>query len=234
MNCRISQSFLFVLVTLALAGCQSEPAPKKPEHGYLPDSLVEAGSSTGSKAAAVRRDTLVIGTDAKPGDPNESFEQRNERLATTVFAAYSKAQLDPMEAFPNFKTATKSAFLRLRKTQPTAAPAGPKVYPRILLKSYRFAAFDALKAAFEGWVNDQEHGGGPFTLGMEVNAVKTPPVLCFMTDTWLVLVQWSCQYKNEEWEATMSAFFEFAKKEGATYGLAFTCQAGKLEYQFKP
>lgn len=227
--------FFPVIISICfLQACQSDPTPAKPKHGYLPDSVVDIDNIGQSQPNLKKRDTLVIGKETEVTLQNESFEQRNDRFAKTVFPDFMKVTLDPMDAFPNFKTATKSAFLRMRKSEPTATKVGQKVYPRILLKSYRFASWEPLKQEFEAWVNGMEHGETTFKLGDELLSVKTPPVLVFMTDNWLVMVQWSCQYQNEDWDWNQNAFFEFAEKQGAKFTLSFTCKAGALEYIRKP
>jgi|GEM_PF-2768675 len=227
----LQNTAFFLLLMGLMLGCGEGNVPTKPTAGYLPDSLTDASNSEGKPTPQLGQDTLVIGKEKKLGASGGSFEDRNERLSSVVFEGYSKVELDPMEAFPNFKTTRKSAFLKLRKSKSTSTQAGPKVYPRLLLKSYEFSDPAHLRTEFEAWVNGLEHAGSNFELGKPMSAVKTPPILCFMTEKWLVMVQWSCQYQNAEWSILEKSFFDFGRKEGAIHLLAFSCEAGKVVYQ---
>lgn len=218
---------LIVLGCLLLAGCTESNAPTKPKAGYLPDSV-----APGDPAATQPGTSQPGGAPMSQNDAD--FRSLNDGRIAKVFVNWKSGTLDPMDAFPQYKTATRTDIRRLVRSQPISNDFGKAVYPRILFKAYRFASADALTTEVETWLNSHTHSGGAIQLGKPVETFKSPPLLCYTTDTDLVVVQWSCVYGGADWEADVKRFLGTANEDGATCIWEVTCGTGEFRYHKLP
>lgn len=163
-----------------------------------------------------------------------SFQTLVAQWTNAIFSEYKKVEMDPMEAFPKYKTAQEIYFNRLRRKNPISNGFGKAVYPRVLLKAYRFGSEAALTKEVEAWLNDFEGSGGQLKLGQGGANLKSPPLLCAIIQQDFFVVQSACVYESKEWTATEELFEAIMKDEGANYIFKIGCKAGDLSYQFKP
>jgi hypothetical protein len=219
-------AILIGLGCLLLAACTESNQPPKPKAGYLPDSVAQGDPAAGNPAT-------------QPGGPPMSqndadFRGLNDARIAKVFVSWKIGTLDPMDAFPQYKTAMRTDIRRLVRSQPIANDFGKAVYPRILFKAYRFASSDALQAEVATWLNSHSHSGGDIVLGKPVATFKSPPLLCYTTATDLVVAQWSCVYGGADWDADVGRFFAAALEDGATCSWEVTCGTGEFRYHKLP
>lgn len=206
-------AYSFVLLLL-LAGCQSEPAASHPGDGQ--DSLPSQPGVQVAPAAG------------------ETFSQRFERFVTTVFEPdYKRRKMDPMDRFPQFKEAPQSTFVRLQKAQPISNSAGRSVYPRLLVKGYRFPDQKLARSATYDWLAEMEHRPDTIRLGQDVDYIKSPPQFGAISNGELYLVQTACIYQHASYDAVREAFIDFWEKANAAYIFEIECE-GRLHYHFAP
>ena len=90
--------------------------------------------------------------------------------------------MDPMDAYPKYKTAQETVFSRIRMINPISNDYGKAVYPRVLLKAYRFASPVALTQEVTAWLNTLGSETKGIEIGQNVKSVKSPPLLCAIID----------------------------------------------------
>jgi hypothetical protein len=216
-------AILIGLSCLLLAACSESGSAKKPKAGYLPDSVAQDGGADASQPAAQPGGAPLSQNDA-------AFQAANDGRIAKIFVDWKVGALDPMDAVPQYKTAMRTDIRRLLRNQPISNASGKALYPRILYKAYRFATADAMKAEVEAWLNTQQHSGGPIVLGQPVKSFKSPPLLCYMTATDFVMVQWSCVYQGAEWDADVKRFLQVTQAEFAAYVWEVVCGTGEFRY----
>jgi hypothetical protein len=220
-------AILIGLSCLLLAACSESSSPNKPKAGYLPDSVAESPDGGAAQPAPQPSGAPMSENDA-------AFAAVNDGRIAKIFVDWKVGPLDPMDAFPRYKTALRTDIRRLLRKQPVASSVGKAVYPRILYKAYRFGSAEALKAEVEAWLNSTSHGGGDIRLGAPVKSFKSPPLLCYMTETDFVVIQWSCVYGGAEWDADIKRFLQATQEEGATYVWEVMCGTGEFRYHKVP
>ncbi|HEX2901074.1 MAG TPA: hypothetical protein VHS96_15250 [Bacteroidia bacterium] len=157
--------------------------------------------------------------------------QQVDAWATELFPDYKVVEMDPMEAYPKYKGAQDEVFKRLRMKNPISNSYGKAVYPRVLLKGYRFIAPSALTKDVEEWLNSLGSETKGIQLGQAVKAVKSPPLLCAVIGNDFLVVQGGCVYEGPEWTASKKLFFEKMRMYGASYAFQVKCDGGELAYE---
>lgn len=159
-----------------------------------------------------------------------TFAQQVTQWSSDIFPDYAPVEMDAMEAYPKYKNASETIFRRLRVKNPISNDYGKAVYPRVLIKAYRFASTTALTKDVEEWLNSLGSEIKNIELGQSVKKVKSPPLLCAVVDNDFIVAQWGCVYQSKEWTATEALFFEKMKFSGAAYAWKIKCDGGELEY----
>jgi hypothetical protein len=159
-----------------------------------------------------------------------TLAQQVEQWSLEIFPEYKVVEMDPMEAYPKYKTAQETIFSRLRMKNPISNAYGKAVYPRLLIKAYRFAAPTALTKEVEAWLNTLGSATQGIQLGQAVDAVKSPPLLCAVVNNDFLVVQGGCVYDGAEWTATKALFFKTLETQGAIYTFEVQCKGGALVY----
>ena len=220
-----TRTLWITFLSLGLASCQG----KEDKNADKLSTMVDSMARTNSPEAL----PVIAGSGSEPLKVSSTKGAHGTSLVLcqNVFPGFKVVEMDPMDGFPLFKTAKETEFLRLRHVKPAKTPIGSGTYPRILLKVYEFSSWEALEAEIEAYFDGMEHSAGKFELGKPMDALKTPPLLCLATETTFVMVQSTCGYHNEEWNATTTAFFDWAKQQNAKVAFEATCQAGKLRYE---
>jgi hypothetical protein len=161
---------------------------------------------------------------------NLSLGQQVDQWEQQIFPDYKRVEMDPMEAYPKYKTATETIFARIRMKNPISNAYGKAVYPRLLIKAYRFTNPQVLAMEVETWLNTLGSETKGIELGQDVKAVKSPPLLCAIVQNDFLLVQAACVYEGAEWSATEKLFFATLNGQGATYAWKVKCDGGALVY----
>jgi hypothetical protein len=159
-----------------------------------------------------------------------TLAQQVEKWTIEIFPDYKKVDMDPMEAYPKYKTAQETIFSRIRMKSPISNAYGKSVYPRLLLKAYRFASREALTTEVEAWLNTLGSEIKNIELGQAVKAVKSPPMLCAVVENDFFAVQAACVYDGKEWTATEELFFSSLANQGAAYTWKIKCNGGEIVY----
>jgi hypothetical protein len=159
-----------------------------------------------------------------------SLGQQVAQWTLEIFPDYKVVEMDPMEAYPKFKTAQETTFSRIRMKIPISNAYGKAIYPRLLLKAYRFANEQVLALEVEAWLNTLGSATHDIQLGQNVNSVKSPPLLCAVVGNDFFLVQAACVYEGKEWTATEQLFFATLNGQGASYAWKVKCDGGELVY----
>jgi hypothetical protein len=162
---------------------------------------------------------------------NLPFEDVVEGWVQGIFPDYKKVEMNPMDAVPQYKTAQKTLFYRIRRKEPISNAYGKAVYPRILVKAYHFAHKEALVKEVETWLNAQEGDTDNITLGSPVKNFKSPPLLCAVVGNDFWMVQFGCVYASKEWTATEELFFAKMTAVNAEYAWKVGCEAGEFSYK---
>ena len=108
---------------------------------------------------------------------------------------------------------------------------GKGVYPRVLMKGYRFIAPSALTKDVEEWLNSLGSATKGIQLGQAVQSVKSPPLLCAVVGNDFLVVQGGCVYEGAEWTASKKLFFDTMRIYGASYAFQVKCDGGELTYE---
>lgn len=159
-----------------------------------------------------------------------TIEQQLAQWSAEIFPDYKAVEMDPMEAYPRYKSAQGTAFSRIRMKNPISNDYGKAVYPRVLLKAYRFATPTALTTEVEAWLNTLGSETKNISLGQHVKAMKSPPLLCAIVASDFFVVQSACVYAGKEWSATEELFFKTLNGQGAAYAWKIQCDGGELVY----
>lgn len=150
--------------------------------------------------------------------------------ATELFPDYAEIQMDPMEAYPKYKKAQLESFKRMRRKNTISNSYGKAVFPKILLKAYRFSEMKSLTEEVENWIGGLSPDSIKVELGQDVPALKSQPLLCAIIQKDLFVVQTGCVYDGEEWAKDKENFFEKMKVYGAAYAWEIQCNGGALKY----
>ena len=136
-----------------------------------------------------------------------------------MFPDYKTVEMDPMEAYPKYDGAQETVFRRIRMINPISNSFGKAVYPRLLMKAFRFGSAAALTKDVETWLNSLGSATKGIEIGQDVKAVKSPPLLCAVVNMDFLVLQTGCVYEGKEWTASIAHFFERMKANGqATLG----------------
>lgn len=160
-----------------------------------------------------------------------NFVQQLDQWQADIFPDYKTVEMDPMEAYPKYDGAKETLFRRLRMSNPISNSYGKAVYPRLLIKAYRFGDAASLTKDVEAWLNTLGSATKNIELGQNVKAVKSPPLLCAVIQNDFLVVQSGCVYEGKEWDATVALFFEKMKASGAAYAWQIHCNGGELRYE---
>jgi hypothetical protein len=161
---------------------------------------------------------------------NLTLGQQVQQWEQQIFPDYKRVEMDPMEAYPKYKTASETVFARIRMKNPISNAYGKAVYPRLLIKAYRFASPQVLALEVEGWLNTLGSETKGIELGQDVKSVKSPPLLCAVVQNDFLLVQGACVYEGAAWLATEKLFFGTVNGQGAKYAWKVKCDGGELVY----
>jgi hypothetical protein len=241
---KIQTAYLFVatIVALTLAACNV--------------NLQEGSTTTGANGIPVDSNTTIVTHSESHSESHTGFEVKgeinSESHSTThttvkavktltlgqqvdqwtleIFPDYKKVEMDPMEAYPKYKTAQETIFSRIRMKNPISNAYGKAVYPRLLLKAYRFTSPTTLTQEVEAWLNTLGSATTGIELGQSVKALKSPPLLCAIIENDFFLVQAACVYEGKEWAATKDRFFQAMSSQGASYVWQVKCEGGALVY----
>lgn len=246
---------IFITSITLLLGCQAEistppttvPIVKVPrtelpqvEHIDIPHDSVRVSISSPTpqtqekpQAISPKPDNGIIQINETKGR-QMSFQTLVAQWTNAIFSDYKKVDMDPMEAFPKYKTAQEIYFNRLRRKNPISNGFGKAVYPRVLLKAYRFADEKALTKEVEAWLNEFEGSNGKLKLGQGGVNLKSPPLLCAIVQRDFFVVQSACVYEGKEWSEMEKLFQETMMDTGADYIFKIGCKAGDLSYQLQP
>jgi hypothetical protein len=160
-----------------------------------------------------------------------TFAQQLDQWATDLFPDYKTVEMDPMEAYPLYDHAKETHFKRLRMKNPISNSYGKAVYPRVLLKAYRFGSSADLAKDVEAWLNSLGSPTKGIQLGQDVKEVKSPPLLCAVVGNDFLVAQMGCVYEGEEMTASIGLFMEKMKAAGASYLWQIKCKSGELVYE---
>ncbi|MFN8394621.1 MAG: hypothetical protein U0176_08120 [Bacteroidia bacterium] len=156
-----------------------------------------------------------------------------DQWITEIFPEYKVVELDPMDAYPQYKGSQQTIFKRLRMKNPISNSYGKAVYPRVLMKAYRFIAPSALTKDVEEWLNSLGSTTKGIELGQEGVSVKSPPHLCAVVGNDFLVVQSGCIYEGPEWSATKKLFFDKMREQNAAYAFEIQCDGGKVSYEIR-
>jgi hypothetical protein len=160
-----------------------------------------------------------------------SLAQRVDQWSNEIFPDYKKVEMDPMEAYPKYKSASETIFSRIRTKNPISNAYGKAIYPKLLLKAYRFGSQQALTKEVEAWLNSLGSATKEIQLGQHVDAVKSAPTLCAIIDEDFFLVQTACLQEGKEWTASKELFIQSFSSQGASYIWEIKCGGGEIIYQ---
>lgn len=187
-------------------------------------AVVTTHSETHSESHSTTHTTTTVGK-------QQTFDQLVEQWAMELFPDYKTVEMDPLEAYPKYKGAQTTRFRRLRIKSPISNHYGKAVYPRILMKVYRFAAPSALTHDVEQWLGSLGSEKQDIQLGQAAQSLKSPPLLCAVVGSDFLVVQWACVYDGKEWMANMELFFSKMEDYGASYAFEIQCKGGELIYR---
>jgi hypothetical protein len=185
-------------------------------------------------------DTTAIATHSEPNSPTHTtsptgkpltFTEQVDAWAAELLPDYKTVDMDPMEAYPKYDGAKETIFRRLRMKNPISNSYGKAVYPRVLVKAYRFPSEAALTKDVEAWLNTLGSTTKNIQLGQSVKAVKSPPLLCAVINNDFLVLQLGCVYEGQELTDTVTLFFEKMKTWSAAYAWQVKCKTGELKYE---
>lgn len=202
---------ILLLISLLALGCREESKPKtSPE-------------SPSSNQPSLTLEQADKGT--------ETFSQRSERFNKELFAGrYKSKKMDPMDHFPQFKTAPQSMFRRYQMVKPISNASGKSIFPRVTAKGYRFPSEKVADEAVLGWLNGFDSSEDSISLGQEIKYVKSPPLFAAVWKNEFYIVQTACIYQHSTYDELRDAFNGFWEEEKAKYVLEIDCNGGHLHY----
>ncbi|MFM2376624.1 MAG: hypothetical protein RLZZ165_1721 [Bacteroidota bacterium] len=221
MHLRISSIFVTAIMLTTISACNVDDTRNSRPNGMPVDSArtiaKHSGEHTGIHPTIAAGNTLPL---------SEQVDQWQHDL----FPDYKIAEMDPMEAYPKYEGAQETIFRRMRRVRPISNSYGKAVYPRLLMKVYRFSSGETLAREVEAWLNTLGSATKGIRLGQDVRSVKSPPLLCAVVQNDFLVVQTGCVYEGEEWSASVSRFFERMKAMGAAYAWQVKCDGGEMSY----
>lgn len=135
-----------------------------------------------SESHSTTHTTTTSGKQAQPCAAGRSVGHGNFRRLQ------SRRNGSRWRPIPSTKARKTRVFKRLRMKNPITNSYGKGVYPRVLMKGYRFIAPSALTKDVEEWLNSL----GSATKGIQLGqAVKSSRRRCFVL--WSAMIFWLCR-----------------------------------------
>ena len=198
---------------------------------------MSCGESPAADSSAKKPAVSELGPEGLPGNHQvhssnrKLFEQRVNVMCDSLFQGYKRVEMDPLDQLPKFVEASPALFRRYRMKKPirTAQVAG-QVYPRVILKAFRFPEAQVAEQAISHWLNAYESSEDSIVLGRDVSTFKSPPLFCAWVENELFLLQTACIYRHESYSDLRKRFFSFFEEGNPTFLWEVNCEGGQFVY----
>lgn len=179
---------------------------------------------------SVKADTLPEQGLTVVGDGEESFGAWNQRLETSIFGEdYKSVSMDQVDKQPRLLKAIREKFVQYRKKKPVNSKYG-KQYPRFVWKAWQFSSRKQMETELLEWLNSHDSSDpDSISLGENVDALKSPPLVCAVFDKVFFIAKGACLY-GESWNGIADNFKEVLAGEQPRYHFEIGCEGGKLSY----
>ncbi len=208
---------LISILILLFFSCRSNAKENGEGQNLLFDTL---GLPLGRKSTE-----RVKSTD--PGAEAKSFQERSIQFAEKVFdKEYQGIEPSLGDDLPFFSGTQSDVLLKFRKIIPIQSGKHKGLYPRFVFHGWEFSSHEKLIDALLNWLNKMNHTGDSIRVGLNVEKIKSQPMLGISNNTHFYLIKASCLDIQLDWPILKTRFFDGNREEGISFEIK--CEGGKL------